>query len=206
VLDIGAGIGGTARFVAKQYGCKVQGIDLTPEFCAVAEQLNALVGLNGRVKVHSGSALEMPFDDDSFDVAYMMHVGMNIEDKPALYKEIRRVLKPGGVLAIYDVLQGPNSEQITFPVPWATVPETSFLATSNEMGDYLSSAGFSVDTITDRTQFAKEFFAAIIPLPGGAPPPLGIHLIIGNDAPVKLKNMVVNIGAGRCGPWEIIAR
>lgn len=206
VLDIGAGIGGTARFVAQNYGCKVQGIDLTPEFCDVAEQLNETVGLGDRVSVEQGSALDMPFADDSFSVAYMMHVGMNIEDKPALYKEIQRVLKPGGILAIYDVLQGPNPEQITFPVPWATVAETSFLATNEEMNEHLKSAGFTIESSLDRTQFAKEFFAAIIPPPGGTPPPLGLHLIIGDEAPSRLKNMVVNINSGLCGPWEILAR
>ena len=206
VLDIGAGIGGTARFVARTYGCNVQGIDLTPEFCEVAGRLSKLVGLGDKVDVVEGSALEMPFEDNSFSVAYMMHVGMNIEDKSALYKEIHRVLKPGGVLAVYDVLQGPNLEQITFPVPWSTVPETSFLATADEMQEHLQNAGYTIESVSDRTEFAKEFFAAIIPPPGGTPPPLGLHLIIGDEAPTKLKNMVTNIGAGLCGPWEIIAR
>lgn len=206
VVDVGAGIGGTARFVAQTYGSGVTGIDLTPEFCEVADRLSNLVGLGDKVNVIEGSALDMPFEDDSFSVAYMMHVGMNIEDKTALYKEIRRVLKPGGILAVYDVLQGPNFEQITFPVPWATVPETSFLATADEMQKHLRNTGYSIDSVADRTEFAKEFFAAIIPPPGGTPPPLGIHLIIGNEAPTKLKNMVVNINAGLCGPWEIIAR
>jgi ubiquinone/menaquinone biosynthesis C-methylase UbiE len=205
-LDVGTGIGGTARFVAQNYGCKVEGIDLTPEFCEVAGQLNDLVGLSDMVSITEGSALDMPYADDSFSVAFMMHVGMNIEDKLSLYKEIRRVLKPGGLLAVYDVLQGPTTEGFEFPVPWATVADTSFLATPDQMTEYLTAAGFSIEKTTDRTQFAKEFFAAIIPPAGGAPPPLGLHLIIGNDAPTKLKNMVVNINAGRCGPVEIIAR
>jgi SAM-dependent methyltransferase len=206
VLDIGAGIGGASRFVAQNYGCKVEGIDLTPEFCEVAGQLNDLVGLNDRVNITEGSALDMPYADDSFSVAFMMHVGMNIEDKLSLYKEVRRVLKPGGVFAIYDVLQGPNPEALTFPVPWATTGDASFLATPDEMKEHLTSTGFSVGHTNDRTQFAKDFFAAIIPPAGGTPPPLGLQLIIGRDAPTKLKNMVVNIGAGLCGPWEIIAR
>jgi SAM-dependent methyltransferase len=206
VLDIGAGIGGASRFVAKNYGCKVEGIDLTPEFCEVAGRLNDLVGLSERVNITEGSALDMPYEDNSFSAAFMMHVGMNIEDKTALYKEIRRVLKPGGTFAIYDVLQGPNTEELAFPVPWATVSESSFLATPEEMNEHLTSAGFTVESTADRTPFAKDFFAAIIPPKGGTPPPLGLHVIIGRDAPTKLKNMVTNIGAGLCGPWEFIAR
>jgi SAM-dependent methyltransferase len=206
VLDVGAGIGGTARFVASTYGCKVQGIDLTPEFCDVGNSLSELVGLDDSVNVLEGSALEMPFEDDSFSAAYMMHVGMNIEDKQGLYSEIRRVLKPGGTFAIYDVLQGPNPNTIDFPVPWATTANTSFLASSDEMTELLGTAGFTVDHLLDRTEFAVDFFKSIKVPEGGSPPPLGLHLIIGENAPIKLGNMVKNIASGMCGPWEIIAR
>jgi SAM-dependent methyltransferase len=206
VLDIGAGIGGTARLVAQNYGAIVDGIDLTQEFCEVAKTLTELVGLTDQVTIRQGSALEMPYEDNSFSVAYMMHVGMNIDDKPALYSEIRRVLKPDGILAIYDVMKTPDTRPITFPVPWATVSETSFLATPDEMRTHLETAGFKIEKTTDRTQFAVDFFAAIVPPTGGAPPPLGIQLIIGDDAPTKLRNMVTNVGNNLCGPWEFIAR
>jgi len=205
VLDIGAGIGGTARFVAKTYGANVQGIDLTPEFCEVASSLNKLVGLDDLVTVIEGSALDMPYADNSFSAAYMMHVGMNIEDKAALYTEIRRVLKPGGKFAVYDILQGPNTHDFEFPVPWATTQDTSFLATAEEMQSLLENAGFTIDHRLDRTDFATNFFKSIAVPAGGTPPPLGLHLIIGSDAKTKLGNMVKNIDAGRCGPFEFIA-
>jgi ubiquinone/menaquinone biosynthesis C-methylase UbiE len=206
VLDIGAGIGGSSRFVAQTYGSSVEGIDLTPEFCEVGNSLNKLVGLDDRVNITEGSALDMPFADNSFSAAYMMHVGMNISDKPALYSEVRRVLKPGGTFAIYDVLQGPNGDTLDFPVPWATTQDASFLATAEQMTNYLEDAGFTVDTALDRTEFAVEFFKSIAVPAGGTPPPLGLRLIIGNDAPLKISNMVKNIGDGRCGPWEFMAR
>lgn len=206
VLDVGAGIGGTARFVASNYGSSVHGIDLTPEFAEVGNSLSKLVGLDSLVDVQVGSALEMPFEDDSFSAVYMMHVGMNIEDKQTLYSEIRRVLKPGGVFAVYDVLQGPKPDSIEFPVPWATTSDTSFLASPDDMRRLLADAGFTVEHEEDRTEFAVDFFKSIAIPAGGTPPPLGLHLIIGDEAPTKLGNMVKNIDAGLCAPWEFVAR
>ena len=204
VLDVGAGIGGTSRFVAKNYGCQVTGIDLTPEFCEVGNSLSQRLGLSDLVNIQQGSALDMPLEDDSFSVVFMMHVGMNISDKAALYSEIRRVLKPGGKFAVYDVLKGANPDPIEFPVPWATEQSTSFLATSDQMKELLSNAGFEVDVAEDRTEFADEFFKGLTP-PSGGPPPIGLHLIIGKDTPLKIKNMVANIKNGLCGPWELIS-
>jgi ubiquinone/menaquinone biosynthesis C-methylase UbiE len=60
----------------------------------------------------------MPFPDRSFDGAYMLHVGMNIEDKEKLASEVARVLRPGSVFGIYDVMRtGPG--ELAYPVPWA---------------------------------------------------------------------------------------
>ncbi|MBT3996094.1 MAG: methyltransferase domain-containing protein [Chloroflexi bacterium] len=204
VLDVGAGIGGSSRFVAKNYGCKVTGIDLTPEFSEVGNSLNEKFGLSDLVSIQQGSALEMPFEDDSFSVVYMMHVGMNISDKAALYSEIRRVLKPGGKFAVYDVLKGSNPAALEFPVPWATEPSSSFLATVDQMRELLTNAGFEIDVVEDRIEFAVEFFKGLTP-PAGGPPPIGLHLIIGKDTPIKIKNMVDNINNDLCGPWELIA-
>lgn len=206
VLDIGAGIGGTARFVADRYKSTVQGIDLTPEFCDVAKKLTDLVGLGDSVSVMQGSALEMPFEPDSFDAAYMMHVGMNIEDKAALFSDAGRVLKPEATFAVYDVLKGQSDGEFQFPVPWASVPESSFLTSPDEMRSLLEDAGFTVVQMTDRTEFAIEFFTAALAASADGPPPIGLHLILGDNARPKLGNMVANIKNGLCGPWEIIAQ
>ncbi len=206
VLDVGAGIGGTARFVAHTYGSKVTGIDLTPEFCSVAGELTGLVGLSELVSVEQGSALDMPYDDNSFDAAYMMHVGMNISDKPALFLEIRRVLRPGGVFAIYDVIKGPGDGTMQYPVPWATTADTSFLASPDEMETYLKLAGFRVESMSDRTEFAVKFFESVMTPAGTPPPPIGLQLILGESARDKIKNMISNVSNGLCGPWEFISR
>ena len=84
VLDIGAGLGGSARLLASTTGCRVDCIEMSADYCAGAVLLNRLPGLENRIDVHQGSALDMPFSDDSFDVVWMQNVGMNIEDKETL--------------------------------------------------------------------------------------------------------------------------
>ena len=84
VLDIGAGLGGSARLLASTTGCRVDCIEMSADYCAGAVLLNRLTGLENRIDVHQGSALDMPFSDDSFDVVWMQNVGMNIEDKETL--------------------------------------------------------------------------------------------------------------------------
>jgi len=106
VLDVGSGLGGASRQLATAYKCQITGIDLTEEYCRVATELASRVGLSDRVRYQQGSALTMPFPDNSFDIAYTQHVAMNIADKAGLYREIARVLKPRGKFGIYDLLQG----------------------------------------------------------------------------------------------------
>ena len=119
------------------------GIDLTEDYVRTAEALARRVGLAGRVRYRQGSALALPFARGTFDGAYMMHVGMNIEDKPALFAEARRVLKPGGVFAVYDVMRTGEGE-LRFPLPFAATPETSFVARPAEYRRALAAAGFEI--------------------------------------------------------------
>jgi SAM-dependent methyltransferase len=100
VLDIGCGIGGPARWIAARTGCRVTGVDLTPDFVAAATALAAATGQSGTVRFLEGSALALPVPDAAFDRAYSQNVVMNIADKAAVYAEARRVLRPGGVLAL----------------------------------------------------------------------------------------------------------
>lgn len=206
VLDIGPGIGGTARYVAQTHGARVTGIDLTPEYGEVAAMLNDLVGLSGLVEAKTASATDMPFGTAAFSAAYMVHVGMNIPDKEGLYKEVHRVLEPGAVFGIYDVLRGPNVGEFAYPVPWASTADSSFLASPDEVAAALEAVGFAVEVTSDRTSSAKEFFDRLRSQAASGPPPLGLHLLMGPETPTKVANMIKNVEAGLCGPWEVIAR
>ena len=96
VLDVGSGIGGPSRFLAHTYECTVVGLDLTPEFCVAARVLAERTGLADRVSYRQGNALDMPFEDESFDVVWSQNAAMNIAERDRLYREMRRVLRFGG--------------------------------------------------------------------------------------------------------------
>ena len=206
VLDVGCGIGGAARYIATLTGCRVTGIDLTPEFIVTARRLTELTGLDGKIAFEVASALDMPFEDGAFDAAITLHVAMNIPERPALYGEIARVMKPGAVLCIYDVMKTGEGE-IAFPVPWAETPATSHLTTTEEMRALLDAAGFELREVENRRDFARAFFqdAAAAAATSGGPPPLGTHLILGANAPEKFRNMLNNIEAGHIAPVQMIA-
>ncbi len=207
VLDIGCGLGGPARVVADHYRCNVTGVDLTAEYIATGQVLSDWTGLTGRVSLLHGSALEMPMADASFDQAYMIHVGMNIEDKAGLCAEVHRLLRPGGRFGIYDVMKtGPGD--LVLPVPWSSLAETSFVRSAEAYKTDLEAVGFTITAQRDRRDFALEFFAkqkekAAI---AGGPPPLGLQLVMGENTGEKLGNLVANIAANRVAPIEIIAQ
>jgi len=207
VLDVGCGIGGTSRYVASACGCRVSGLDLTPEYIETGRALCAWVGLADRVDLSQGSALAMPFESARFDATIMLHVGMNIADKARLFAEVARVLRPGGTFGVYDIMRL-NDDPLVYPVPWAAVPETSALGTPQDYRTALADSGFEVTRERDRRGFAAEFFAALRKRTeaAGGPPPLGLHIQLGETAPTKIRNMVDNVAAGRISPVEMIAR
>lgn len=206
VLDVGSGVGGASRYMAQRHGVRVVGVDLTPQYVEAARQLAELVGLADRVEYRQASALALPFASGEFDAATMLHVGMNIADKAALAAELRRALKPGGSLGLYDVMLGGGGEP-HYPAPWAATPATSFVARPEAYRRALEDAGFEILATRDRTAFGIAFFEAMQKrVAESGPPPLGLHLLMGADAPVKLANMVRSLREGRLAPTEIVAR
>jgi MPBQ/MSBQ methyltransferase len=205
VLDVGCGIGGATRYIASAFGCRVTGIDLTPGYIAAAEDLARRTGLADRIAYRVGSALAMPFADGAFDAALTLHVAMNIKDRSGLYREVARVLKPGAVFCVYDVMKGAN-DGLRFPVPWAEAPATSYLATPAEMLALLGEAGFEVAEVEDRTPFAIDFFRQSLANSAAGAPPLGLHIVMGPRAREKSHNMLLNIESGAIAPTLMIAR
>src|SRR5689334_24497523 len=155
VLDAGTGIGGTARLIAAERGARVVAVDLAPEYCDVAKWLNEAVGLGDMIEVHTADVTQLPFDDASFDVVFSQHVQMNVADKRRLYAEARRVLAPGGRLALWDVTAGPAGP-LHFPVPWAASPQQSHLVTPEKLASLLREADFATTHWNDLTEPAQK--------------------------------------------------
>lgn len=206
VLDIGCGLGGTARYLATNFGCNVIGVDLTPEYVAVGQELNNNLGLSDQISLSVASATDMPLPDGQFDRAVMLHVGMNISDKEKLMQEAARVMKPGGYFGVYDVMRT-GEQPIVFPVAWAEDVTTSFVATIKEYTDTLEAAGFEVVDVTNKQEIAIRFFESIkAKLAQGGPPPLGLHIVMGSNAKIKVQNMFANVKSGTVAPVQILAR
>ena len=207
ILDVGCGLGGPARFAASHYHCRVEGIDLTPEYVETGQVISKWVGLADRISLHQGSALSMPFASGSFDGAYMLHVGMNIEDKAGLCAEVGRVLRPGALFGIYDIMKMGDGE-LAFPVPWATTADSSAVAEPRQYRDALQAAGFEVTAELNRRDFAVTFFDQFRArtMAAGGPPALGLHILMGRNAPDKFQNMIRNVASGHVAPVELIAR
>ncbi|TPE53118.1 class I SAM-dependent methyltransferase [Amaricoccus solimangrovi] len=203
VLDIGCGIGGPARMIATRFGAQVTGVDLTPDFVETARRLCEMLGIEARFV--TGSALDLPFPAASFDLATLLHVGMNLPDKPRLFAEAARVLVPGGTFAVYDVMR--FGDHPAFPLPWASEPSASFLEPPEAYLAAAGAAGFELAARRDRGEVAKAFFARIRDeMAGKAPPAVGLPLLLGDGAPVKVANMMAAVSSGDIQPVEMIFR
>jgi sarcosine/dimethylglycine N-methyltransferase len=192
VLDAGTGIGGTARIIAAEHGAHVTAVDLTPEYCEAAAWLNDAVGLGAMIEVRTADVTELPFDDASFDVVISQHVQMNIADKRRLYAETRRVLVPGGRLALWDVTAGAGGP-LRLPVPCATAPEQSHLVTPERLAELLVGAGFAPAHWNDLTEAGEKGMRAFLAAPQ---PPLGLHVFV-PDFATKAANLVSNLAEDR---------
>lgn len=202
VLDLGAGIGGAARVFADRYGARVVALDLTPELCATARTLNALVGLDDRVEVREGDATDTGLEAGSFDRVVTIHATMNIMDKPRLYAEAFRVLKPGGRFGFYDIVEGVVAG-LDYPMPWADHIGLSFLVPPYDLHREIEAAGFRTVAFEDlsevvKANFERQSVETARRREAGEPDPLQVgDILMGRNASAKQRNLRRALKEGR---------
>lgn len=190
VLDLGCGLGGSARMLAEKHNCVVTGIDLNKEYIRTAQQLSELTGLSNRTVFLQTDAQNLPFENAFFDVVWTQHVQMNIQDKTTFYKEINRVLKDEGALVYYDIYKL-GEDEINHPVPWANHPSISFLESIKLVDSLLHNLGFEKLQSSDQTLKAKQSLNnSLKKLRKNGLPALGLNLLMGNSTIKKLDNLL----------------
>jgi len=193
ILDVGCGIGGPARMIAFETGCKVTGIDLTEDFIRTAKLLSELVNLDELTEFICADATKLPFNDESFDIVWTQHAQMNIKEKEKLYSEIFRVLKKGGKFVYYDIFSTGN-EPLYYPLPWAEESTISHLIKVQDYADLLKETGFKEIKTTDKTERSINFFRETFDrLVKEGPPKVGLNLLMKETAVEKLKNLLRNL-------------
>lgn len=198
VLDVGAGIGGPARHFA-QLGAVVTGVDVTEEFVLLARELNAACSMAGSITMLLAPAQATNLPAGSFDAATMLHVGMNLENKPAVFAEVHRLLRPGGIFAIYD-LMGTNA--LDYPMPWADAAASSYVEPAEAYHRHLRVAGFTPGTDEDRTAAVLAW----MPGPGKGPATeLGAPILLGSDPADRLGNVAAAIKSGAVSPRLLVS-
>lgn len=206
ILDIGSGLGGPARCLTEVYGCRVTGIDLIPEFCHAAASLSEWTGLSNLVEFQQGDATSLPFKQNQFDAAITIHAAMNIAARDKVYSQAKRVVKPGGILAVYDVLQGEGGE-IFYPVPWARDSRISHLVTTSHMITLLRDAGLELLEIIDSTDESQSWFEGVASKTADRVSlPVSFQIFLGDDFPDMVKNQVRNLSERRIRTVSFICR
>ena len=206
ILDIGCGLGGPARYIARRFQCNVSGIDITAPFVEAARGLTRLLRMEGQVKIEPGDGLHLPYGDMSFDGAYTQHVTMNIADRPGFFAEAHRVLKPGAFFALTEHGLGSVGAP-HHPVPWSEDGCGAYLVAPAETQALLRRAGFQDLQVEDTgAKYLAGYKAMIEKADQGALPPLGVHLLMRKNALQKMRNAARNIEEGRTHPIQIICR
>lgn len=206
ILDIGCGLGGPARYIARRFQCTVSGLDITEPFVAAANKLTALLHMERQVKIEHGDGQYLPYTDSYFDGAYTQHVTMNVADRPGFFSEAYRVLKPGAFFALTEHGLGPKGNP-HYPLPWSADGSGSYLVSPSETRSLLEKTGFEAIVVEDSgAKYVAAYEMVIEKAEKGALPLLGIHLLTGETALQKTRNAARNIEEGRTHPIQLVCR
>jgi SAM-dependent methyltransferase len=206
ILDIGCGLGGPARYLAQRFKCRVSGLDITEAFVEAANKLTALLHMEERVQVRLGDGHSLPYEDACFDGAYALHVTMNVADRPQFFAEACRVLRPGAFFALTEHGLGPEGNP-HHPVPWSEDGSGAHLVAPQQTRALLEAAGFTAIDIEDAgAKYLAGYKRAVQLAERGQLPPLGVHMLMGENAVLKMANAARNIEEGRTRPIEVICR
>lgn len=206
VLDIGCGLGGPARYIAQRFQCRATGLDITPPFVETANKLTRLLRMEAQVTIEPGDGQRLPYPDATFDGAYTQHVTMNVPDRPGFFAQAYRVLKPGAFFALTEHGLGPKGNP-HHPLPWSEDGSGAHLITPAQTRELLAKAGFGDITVEDTgAKYVAAYTAAIEKAEKGILPPLGVHLLMGENALQKTRNARQNIEEGRTHPIQVICR
>lgn len=204
IVDIGCGLGGPARYMAKRFNCMVSGVDITESFVDVAKKFTALLGMESQVFIQHGDGQRLPYANGLFDGAYAQHVTMNIEDRLGFFTEAYRVLMPGAFFALTEHGLGSQGNP-HYPLPWSEDGTGAYLIAPSETRNLLQRAGFQDIEIEDSgAKYAAGYSAVIERAKKGEVPPLGTHLLQGHNALQKTRNALRNIEEGRTHPMMVL--
>ncbi len=191
-LDVGSGLGGPARQVARTTGATVLGVDITSAYVETAQALTRAAGLDGQVSFRCNDIADL--DGADFDAAYVMHVQMNIADKTAFFTGIADHLRPGARLATFEVCRT-DTAHADLPLPWSLDGTDSFLATADELCDTIQGSGFELVEWVDETAWIRDWFGSAGQAAAAAGTAATLPALL-DEGGTRMRNFAAGLNAG----------